>query len=199
MTDSDPSSSSPAAVQLCTTYREELEAHSLDMLDACPVCTIPVGRHIRQPVAAPTAVSPPVPTSSHIGGDSTPRPMAETRIAEQLAKLASHLDKWSRQSVCRPFLQRIKQVLMVSRIPDQYWPDVFVHLVPDLTWPLPNGSRTTYWPRSSHGIKHVLLSPITSSYPITRWRCVVNIVHASKPRVRRYRRTPTASWIWCIS
>ena len=61
-----------------------------------------------------------------------PRPESETRIAEQLAKLASHLDKWSSRVVCRTFLQRIKQMLTVSRIPEKYWSDVFIHVVTDV-------------------------------------------------------------------
>src|SRR5690349_2315775 len=94
---------------LCPTTRDELYALNLTLIDVCPVCEIVVGRHHHTHTAA-------APSSVPQAGHEAARPLSETRVAEQLAKLASHLDKWSKQSVCRPFLQRIQQVLTVSRI-----------------------------------------------------------------------------------
>ena len=110
----------------CTSYREELEESGLALLAKCPGCSDGwlVCRHPRRPV--PVVVAPPA-DGIAVAGSSY-----DVRMAENLSRVASRLEKWGPRSLCRVFLQRIDQMLSISKIDKLYWTDVFVHVMPDV-------------------------------------------------------------------
>ena len=111
---------------LCTTYREELTSapHNLASGATCPFCPSLVAYHLRAP-AAPVPAAPVVPP--------LPLPLHSSSATSALLRFIPHLPKWSKESVCRPFLQRLHQLLSTSDIPSTQWPKVLVHVVSDVS------------------------------------------------------------------
>jgi hypothetical protein len=110
-------------MDLCTTYVEALQAEpfSLSITAPCPVCEVLVGRHAHVPSVLPS----PAPVRSSAGS-------ASGANANAFSRLASLLDKWTSKSVCRPFLQRMKQLLSTSDIDPAHWPKLLMYVVTDV-------------------------------------------------------------------
>ena len=104
---------------LCSRYSEELSG--LQLLDPCPVCGVKVGRHARNPAAAHA-----VALASSIDNQS-----GGTSIFTKLMKIATQLPNWTKQSVCRTFLEKISLIMPNSGVPSIKWNLVFRHLLSD--------------------------------------------------------------------
>ena len=112
----------------CSVYFEEFEAtYGLSIRDLCPDCDPPrLGtRHARRPASVAVSSSPDAVPSS--------RPSSNLISPETTAfiKLKAHLPIWTKQSVCRTFIQHLERVLTTAGIPNQYWTSVFGFVVED--------------------------------------------------------------------
>ena len=63
----------------------------------------------------------------------TEQDRSSSTVINTLLRLASTLPKWDRTSVCRVFLQRIKQVLVTSGLAEQHWAKILTFVVTDVT------------------------------------------------------------------
>jgi len=50
-----------------------------------------------------------------------------------LTKISSQLPRWTKTSICRPFLQRIQQILLGAKVPKQDWIRAFLFVIEDVT------------------------------------------------------------------
>ena len=97
-------SNSPQPGQLCHSYIEDLRNLGYAVIDACPVCTTLVGRHLRAPL-----------------------PNSTNSTSSNNTSLASHIQKslpiWApgKQS-CHAFLQSFENIMIASDAPKSIWP-----------------------------------------------------------------------------
>lgn len=151
-----PSPASPTQA-LCNVLFEEFKIEfELPITASCPVCSHVGARHTRRPTVPSV-----VPLSTRLAGSvvnhSSPRLAAidATPSIESLAVAdpidvpdavltrferldrSSRIPRWTSQSVCRTFLQRLQLSLSTSGIPQQYWSFVFSFVADDVsvaTW-----------------------------------------------------------------
>jgi hypothetical protein len=103
----NPPSSNPVPVEgkvddlvpVCQIYLDELRAPPENKLlgDYCPYCRNNVFLHQRQPPAPSSAAVLPLPAA----------PAASTPSVSPFVRMVSVLPKWTKESVCRPFLEQL--------------------------------------------------------------------------------------------
>lgn len=112
--------------QLCSLYLEDLaEDHDLGHLDACPACLILVARHPRRPVSA--LVGP----AATAGITSAQTNSHSFSTLHNISKLTNLLPRWTRDSVCRTFLDHIHEILTPLGLPSEEWIRVLPFLMDD--------------------------------------------------------------------
>lgn len=119
---------------MCTTYYEELKMDYPDLgrADMCPICLhFPLGYHHRDPTAAVAAISLKADNKEDAKASAS-RPGPSSSHAAAISKLATLMPKWTKDSVCRLFLQRVGQLLSTSDVPKTKWPIVLIHIVTDV-------------------------------------------------------------------
>ena len=119
-----------ASLSMCTTYREELVSRVQDdLLDPCPLCGVPVGRHAREPVMV-TTPSPGAGSAASVPVSSSAKQLLSP-LALAFMKLKTELPKWSKTTTCRVFIQQLTRVLEDSGIPPENWYAVFSYVMED--------------------------------------------------------------------
>ncbi len=119
----------------------------MSIFDQCPECSFRVSRHTRRPVSV-SSFLPIQPSSS----SNPSAPSNSNNTLSTLLRLVPSLDKWTSQSNCRSFLQRIEHILSTSDIPSSEWYKIFPHVVSDplaSAWIQRNIIATTLdWPEA---------------------------------------------------
>lgn len=119
MSESVSSSSSPSpasASSLCETDQETLRAeYDLKSADPCPVCTLPIGRHVRRSSTASTAVSSASSHSSFQLGKNTVLP--KWRVDHRHAK---------------PFLDQVEHRFIADGVLESAWPRLLLKAMSDV-------------------------------------------------------------------
>lgn len=123
------------APSMCNTYLEELtdeEGDRLHFTQACPLCTVAVGRHHRRPQAIVSAVqggdtqhaSSSRAASPRHEEEKEERTMDRAKATIEIMKLLKKdvLPKWNSSStVPYVYLQTIERNMSLTRIPTEHW------------------------------------------------------------------------------
>jgi len=114
---SSTSMSAPVLV-LCETDQETLRSeYELRSADLCPVCTLPIGRHLRRP-SPPTSSSAVSSVSSH--------------SSSQLGKNTT-LPRWKVDyHQAKPFLDKIEHLLLADGVDASVWPRLLLKAIPNV-------------------------------------------------------------------
>jgi hypothetical protein len=113
-------SSSPVpSSSLCETDQETLRSeYELKSADPCPVCTLPIGRHLRRPIP---------PSSS-----STAASTASSHSSSQLGKNTT-LPRWKVDyHQAKPFLDKIEHLLLADGVDVSVWPRLLLKAIPNV-------------------------------------------------------------------
>jgi len=130
-----PLATSPSSLSLadmmCNIYLDDLlvKFKDIEPPNPCPYCKYPVMHHNRKPSFSPPSPSPS--SSVRSGGSLLQQLTAKPRIS--FDKVIRELPKWTKQSVCRTYLQRITQIMQTSGIDQKEWMHVFPVVVEEVS------------------------------------------------------------------